>query len=295
MPKVEVRMRVMIRRFRLVLVCAAALSALPLSAQGVKPASLPSTDTHPTAAASPAKAAPAKAAGSVVSVPESIIKTAMAYRGVPYVLGGISRDGVDCAGLIYRVFSDVTGLDLPRGVRALFNSEQSTWYRLHIGDLLFFDTDEDPQLKLPSHVGVYTGQGRFVHAASEGPSTGVILSSLAEPYYRDRYIGSRRVIKWREPVLDVILRDEPGTIVDRNPFASHELLTIRVINKMTGGGPVSLDLYDGERKVQSQWVTPGGLKPAEVSFVPDIGVWTVRLSRVFKGRELEKVTFTVVE
>ena len=277
----------MICGFRAAALCVAALCAASLHAQGVKPVSL--------AAAGQASTAPAEAARETLSMPESIIKAAMAWRGVPYVLGGVSRDGVDCAGLIYRIFNDVEGIDLPRGVHALFKAEQDTWYRLHLGDLLFFDTDDDPALKNPSHVGVYTGQGRFVHAASEGPYTGVIISSLAEAYYRDRFVGSRRVIEWRKPVLKVVLKDAQATIVDTDPFASRELLTIRVINEMSGGGPVDLGIFKGDREVQSQWVTPGALKPAEVSFVPDIGVWTVRLSRIYKGRELAKVTFTVVE
>lgn len=203
----------------------------------------------------------AKPVAAALSLPESIIKAAMTYRGVPYVLGGISRDGVDCAGLIYRVYSDVEGIDLPRGVRALFRSEQSTWYRLHLGDLIFFDTDGDPLLNEPSHVGIYAGQGKFVHAASEGPFTGVIVSSLAESYYRDRFIGSRRVIEWRKPVLDVVLKDDPSAVVDTDPFPSHELLTIRVINEMSGGGPINLELSHGDTNVQSEWVAPSVAKP----------------------------------
>ena len=279
----------MVRRFGMIVVGMTALCAVTLSAQGVQSAT-PSAGNR-----QPAAAFVGKLVETSLSVPESIIKAAMAYRGVPYVLGGISRDGVDCAGLIYRVYSDVEGIDLPRGVRALFRSEQSTWYRLHLGDLLFFDTDEDPFLQYPSHVGIYAGQGRFVHAASDGPYTGVIVSSLAESYYRDRFIGSRRVIEWRKPVLDVVLKDDPATIVDADPFASHELLTIRVINDMSGGGPVSLDLFNGDTRVQSEWVAPSAAKPAELSFVPNVGTWTVRLSRIYKGRELGKVTFTVVE
>ncbi len=280
----------MFQRFGMILLGVTALSAVTLSAQGVSPAAPPSNASRPSMTSPTAK--PVAAA---LSLPESIIKAAMTYRGVPYVLGGISRDGVDCAGLIYRVYSDVEGIDLPRGVRALFRSEQSTWYRLHLGDLIFFDTDGDPLLNEPSHVGIYAGQGKFVHAASEGPFTGVIVSSLAESYYRDRFIGSRRVIEWRKPVLDVVLKDDPSAVVDTDPFPSHELLTIRVINEMSGGGPINLELSHGDTNVQSEWVAPSVAKPAELSFVPDIGVWTVRLSRIYRGRELGKVTFTVVE
>jgi uncharacterized protein YycO len=290
MPKVEERTEVMIHRTGLIVLCAAALSAASLSAQGVRPVSLPSTDAHPAAAS-----VSASAVHPPQSMPERIIAAAMAYRGVPYVLGGISREGMDCAGLIWRVFRDSAGLDLPRGVRALFGSERNTQYRLHLGDLLFFDTDENPILKHPSHVGVYAGQGKFVHAASEGASTGVIVSSLAESYYRDRFIGSRRAIEWNKPVLDIVVKDEPAVIENPDSFASHELLTVRVINNMSGGGPLSLEILEGGRVVRSQWVTPGALKPAEISFVPDIGVWTVRISRIYKGRELAKVKFTVVE
>ncbi|NJL72222.1 MAG: hypothetical protein HC888_11890 [Candidatus Competibacteraceae bacterium] len=59
-------------------------------------------------------------------------------------------------------------------------------------------------------MGVYTGDGYFVHSASEGSATGVILSALRESYYRDRYRGARRLLEWKMPSFAIRLGDNPG-------------------------------------------------------------------------------------
>ena len=114
---------------------------------------------------------------------------------------------------------------------------------------------------------MYIGAGRIVHAASEGSKTGVIVSLLDDPYYRDRFIGARRVVPWREPVLDLTLTDEETSTIAqvgavRLPPGSH----LRVFNEMTGGGPVSFSLLKDGKEVLSRWIVPGAQKPAEVSF-----------------------------
>jgi cell wall-associated NlpC family hydrolase len=145
---------------------------------------------------------------SGLPVPESIIKAAKSYLGVPYVHGGETRSGLDCSGLVYRVFRDILGMDLPRGVDALYRAGTAAGSPLHLGDLVFFDTDEKAAIANPTHVGVYAGGGRFVHAASEGARTGVTVSSLSTPYFRARFLGARRVFPWRAPVLSLTVTDE---------------------------------------------------------------------------------------
>ncbi len=113
-----------------------------------------------------------------------MIQAALSYLGVPYVHAGDTREGLDCSGLVYRVFFDTIGASLPRGVEGLFHETKASRYPLHIGDLLFFDTTSLLPPKSPTHVGVYIGEGRIVHAASEGPRTGVIVSALSDPYYQ---------------------------------------------------------------------------------------------------------------
>ncbi len=232
---------------------------------------------------------------AAASLPERVIKAALSYLGVPYLHAGDTRDGLDCSGLVYRVFFDTIGASLPRGVGTLYHETKASQYPLHIGDLLFFDTSEQLPLKTPTHVGVYIGEGRIVHAASEGSKTGVIVSALSDPYYRDRFIGARRVLAWRDPVLDVAVTDEKSSVTEVEPFASMEDVTVRIFNEMTGGGPVSFSLMKDGREVLSRWIVPGAQKPAELSFPAGVGRWSIRIARIFRGRTLSDVAFAVVE
>ena len=263
------------------------LSASLLPAQALKVSYVP-TPAAPRPPAAAAAAAPA-------SIPARLIQASLSYRGVPYVHAGDSREGMDCSGLVYRVFFDTIGVSLPRGVDGLYRSTEPAQYPLHLGDLVFFDTTEQQPPRSPTHVGVYIGAGRIVHAASEGSKTGVIVSALDDPYYRDRFIGARRVVPWREPVLDLALTEETSVIAQVEPFASHEDVTIRIFNEMTGGGPVSFSLLKDGKEVLSRWIVPGAQKPAEVSFQTAVGGWSIRIGRIFKGRTLSDVAFTVVE
>jgi hypothetical protein len=230
------------------------------------------------------------------SVPARVVSSALSYVGVPYVSAGDSRQGMDCSGLVNRVFSDSVGSALSRSVVALYRGTQPAPYPLHIGDLLFFDTSGDPPPSVPTHVGIYIGNGRIVHAASEGPRIGVIVSRVEDPYYRDRLVGVRRALPWRDPVLELTLTEQAMRRAEAQPFPSHQLVTVRVLNDMTGGGPVSLTLSRDGKEVLSRWITPGGPgRPAEVTFLTGIGSWSVHVTRIFKGRTLADVTFSVVE
>jgi hypothetical protein len=263
-----------------------AAPALALHGQAVKPAAL----SHSTRQSSP---------GSTwddgVSVPRDAIRDAMTFLGAPYVSGGTTRTGLDCSGLVYRVLQDAAGMDVPRGVEALFHSGTPVTYPMHIGDLVFFDTETKGPPSVPCHVGIYAGRGRFIHAASEGSRTGVIVSPLDSPYYRERFLGARRIIPWRPPVLDVVLTDTPRELVTASPFPSREKMTIEVINRMTGGGPMDLTILKDGKNVFAARIAPGAFGPALIPLTPEAGTWDVRVNRLWKGRELERVTFTVEE
>jgi peptidoglycan DL-endopeptidase LytE len=110
------------------------------------------------------------------------------YLGVTYVYGGSRSDGLDCSGFVGIVFQEL-GVKLPRTSREQFQTgvgiDRST---LELGDLVFFDTTG----KGVSHVGIYLGDGAFIHAASNPGK--VIESQLSERYYASRYLGARRVL-----------------------------------------------------------------------------------------------------
>lgn len=121
---------------------------------------------------------------------EEIIETASAYLGSPYKYGGNSTEtGIDCSAYVKKVFS-FFGVNLPRTVRMMHRHAKGRWVEknsLEKGDLVFFETDRP----FPSHIGIYIGEGNFIHASSVQGK--VVVSNLGEPYYTKTYIGAKRV------------------------------------------------------------------------------------------------------
>jgi len=122
--------------------------------------------------------------------PESVPLYAISLVGNPYRLGGISPEtGLDCSGFVGHVFRQTTGVMLPRDSLAISESTHPlTPAELEPGDLVFFNTLD----RAFSHVGIYLGDARFVHASSSRTGV-VIISSLNDPYWHTRYDGARRV------------------------------------------------------------------------------------------------------
>ena len=119
---------------------------------------------------------------------ERLVRQARTYVGVPYRYGGMSRSGMDCSGLVVRLFREVCGIRLPHSTGRLWGAGAAIPLRsMAAGDLVFFRIAGE---SIPSHVGVYLGRGRFIHASS---SRGVIISKLSEDYYKRRLIGLRRI------------------------------------------------------------------------------------------------------
>ena len=119
---------------------------------------------------------------------ENIVKTAKRFIGTPYRWGGESAGrGFDCSGLTMTVYR-LNGLDLPRNSRSQFRvGTPIRRNALRRGDLVFFSTNGRNRV---SHVGVYTGQGNFIHAPGRGKR--IRTSSLANGYFSRRYMGGRR-------------------------------------------------------------------------------------------------------
>jgi murein DD-endopeptidase len=113
-------------------------------------------------------------------------RQALAMLGTPYLYGGHTREGFDCSGLIHYSYRQI-GVELPRSTSDLKkHSRPVSEKNLERGDLLFFHQPG----KRSSHVGLYIGNERFVHA----PSTGkyVHISELSNPYWRKHFAGARR-------------------------------------------------------------------------------------------------------
>ncbi|MDR2159082.1 MAG: C40 family peptidase [Treponema sp.] len=121
-----------------------------------------------------------------------VIAAGETYLGVPYRYGGLDRKGLDCSGFIHVSFRDALSVTIPRNTAALYAwAEKIPAESLEPGDLLFFKTTNTGAV---SHAGIYTGGGRFIHAASEGPDTGVIRSAMDEKYWKRTYAGAGRAL-----------------------------------------------------------------------------------------------------
>lgn len=110
-----------------------------------------------------------------------------AWRGVPYRLGGMDQYGVDCSGFVYQTYRELWAIELPRTTAQQAQQGVKVSVRdLNVGDLIFFQTSSRSR-----HVGIYSGQGRFIHASS---SEGVTESRLNSPYWSRRYWKAKRVL-----------------------------------------------------------------------------------------------------
>lgn len=128
--------------------------------------------------------------GSTSRGAQSALAAARKLVGLPYSWGGTSPDtGFDCSGLVWYVGQQV-GTELPRTAQEMFETGMKvTGDQLQAGDLVFFTTYAPGA----THVGVYDGNGSFVHAQSS--ETGVKVTALANPWWAERYLGARRVFR----------------------------------------------------------------------------------------------------
>lgn len=118
----------------------------------------------------------------------SLVDIAKTFLGVPYKFGGNTSEGLDCSALVKLVYEKATGVVLPRVAAA-----QANWTRkiakidLKPGDLVFFNTTK---IKY-SHVGIYVGDNKFIHAPRTGAK--VRVENMAQEYWEKRFNGAHRV------------------------------------------------------------------------------------------------------
>ena len=116
-----------------------------------------------------------------------IVSSAKNLVGIKYRFGGTTKAGFDCSGYIGYVYKQ-NGIKLPRTSAGMYSTGKSVKKaNLQTGDLVFFNTSG----KGVSHVGMYIGNGKFIHAST---SKGVRVDKLNDPYYwGKKYVGAKRV------------------------------------------------------------------------------------------------------
>ena len=137
---------------------------------------------------SPAVAAAKEASKADESIKDRLLRVAQRMLAVPYRFGGTTLWGLDCSGFVPKAFAFLD-LGLPRTAREQFREGiKISKAELSAGDLVFFRT----YAKYPSHVGIYLGDNRFIHASSRDRK--VTIDTLDEPYYMKHYLGAKRLL-----------------------------------------------------------------------------------------------------
>lgn len=137
--------------------------------------------------------------GGVIAIPVSdniipktsedeFIQTIKKFNGTIFILGGISRWGMDSSGLVY-ICSKINGVEVPRNIQQMYKAGAPVdSENLQTGDLIFFSTDS---LKKDVYdVGVYVGDNEFIHSST---TRGVITETLEDTYFKGRVCGVRRI------------------------------------------------------------------------------------------------------
>ncbi len=187
-------------RLALLAICAAMFSACssaprfvgrPSPVEPSTPSKAPPTATRVPPPTAVVQEFPLHRDGDSVATPDAraneVVELAEQYLGAPYRSGGTTANGVDCSGLTFAVYREV-GVKLPRSSDEQVNvGAPVSRDELAPGDLIFFGSSSNV-----SHVGIYAGDGEFIHASTRSRS--VRFDRLDTTYFRNRYLTARRVL-----------------------------------------------------------------------------------------------------
>ncbi len=116
-----------------------------------------------------------------------LLNGASNHIGEPYAFGGMTSRGWDCSGFVFSMYKRYLRIDIPRNTTALYSASLRIKKKYsRPGDLVFFRIKSQK----PSHVGIYIGNDKFIHAST---SSGVVISDLREEYYNQYFAGFRRL------------------------------------------------------------------------------------------------------
>ncbi len=166
---------------------AAPPAAVAPPAQPAAPTAAPAATPAPPRSSSQPQAQAVSAPSSSSSTGSAVVSLALKYVGSYYVMGGVGPRGFDCSGFVYYILNH-SGVRMSRDMYAQWASgTHISSNNLKPGDLVFFSNTYKAGL---SHVAIYIGNGRIVHAENE--STGVTISDLWSSYYSSHYTGAVR-------------------------------------------------------------------------------------------------------
>jgi cell wall-associated NlpC family hydrolase len=125
----------------------------------------------------------------VTSVQKGVIRTALSLKGTPYRFGGMTPEGFDCTGFVNYVYRNSAGIVLPRESHDLVRAGKHVPAAdLLPADIVYFKIEHQK----PLHIGIYLGDGKFIHAPSTRGK--VNIQSLSLNYWKSRYLGARRIV-----------------------------------------------------------------------------------------------------
>ena len=120
-----------------------------------------------------------------------LVKVAKSFMGAPYKYGGTTVKGLDCSAYVKKIY-EIFDVQLPRSARDQFQiGSKIKREEIAVGDLVFFKTRR--HVKYPTHVGIYIGDGNFIHSSSGHGRIGVKIDSLSSDYYTNAYTGATRI------------------------------------------------------------------------------------------------------
>lgn len=174
---------------------------------------------------------------------KKLVEVAFKYRGVPYVYGAESPKAFDCSGFVRYVYREAFGIELPRSARGFYSAGTPIdWKAAKMGDVFIYDTVGGA----PSHVSIAVGDGTVIHAVSDGPKTGVILSPMTDRYWEPRLIAARTffaaglaqvgttppAVKPAAAIVDIgfVISAEKKTFTDRIPTAAGTSVAFTLTN-----------------------------------------------------------------
>ena len=124
---------------------------------------------------------------AVTPAQQGVIQTALSLLGTPYRFGGTTPQGFDCTGFVNYVYRKSAGMTLPRESHDMVRSgKQVLVPELHPADIVYFKIE----LQRSLHIGIYLGDGKFIHAPSSRGK--VNIQNLSQDYWKSRYQGARR-------------------------------------------------------------------------------------------------------